>query len=187
MKLFIFQYIYGYSHETLYISIYLWLFTWNFLYLNISMIIHIILFIFEYIYDNPHETLYISIYLWLFTLNFLYFNISMVIHIKLFIFQYNIYGSPYDANILYTVGYQTEILFDIFLLESRIFTYFYDASPMSTYRCMLRPTWMISALQHKSKYKSNSNSNFLGKKINFFGSHVVVLVKTFPLTYQLLM
>ena len=31
-----------------------------------------------------------------------------------------------------------------------------DASPMSTYRCMLRPTWMISALQHKSKYKSNS-------------------------------
>ena len=30
-----------------------------------------------------------------------------------------------------------------------------DASPMSSYRCMLRPTWMISALQHKSKYKSN--------------------------------
>ena len=31
-----------------------------------------------------------------------------------------------------------------------------DASPMSTYMCMLRPTWMlISALQHKSKYKSN--------------------------------
>ena len=27
-------------------------------------------------------------------------------------------------------------------------------SPMSTYRCMLRPTWMISALQHKSKYKN---------------------------------
>ena len=44
-----------------------------------------------------------------------------------------------------------------------------DASPMSTYRCMLRPTWMISALQHKSKYKSNSISNFLKKKINFFG------------------
>ena len=62
-----------------------------------------------------------------------------------------------------------------------------DASPMSTYRCMLRPTWMISALQHKSKYKSNSISNFLEKKIQFFGSHVVVLVKTFPLTYQLLM
>ena len=64
-----------------------------------------------------------------------------------------------------------------------------DASPMSTYRCMLRPTWMlISALQHKSKYKSNSISNFFEKKINFFfGSHAVVLVKTFPLTYQLLM
>ena len=38
-----------------------------------------------------------------------------------------------------------------------------DASPMSTYRCMLRPTWMISALQHKSKYKSNSISNFFEK------------------------
>ena len=62
-----------------------------------------------------------------------------------------------------------------------------DASPMSTYRCMLRPTW-ISSLQHKSKYKSNSISNFFEeKKIKFFGSHVVVLVKTFPLTYQLLM
>ena len=40
---------------------------------------------------------------------------------------------------------------------------------MSTYRCMLRPTWMISALQHKSKYKSNSISNFFEKKIKFFG------------------
>ena len=40
-----------------------------------------------------------------------------------------------------------------------------DASPMPTYRCMLRPTWMISALQHKSKYKSNSISNFF-QKIN---------------------
>ena len=39
-----------------------------------------------------------------------------------------------------------------------------DASPMLTYRCMLRPTWMISALQHKSKYKSNSISNFFEKK-----------------------
>ena len=33
---------------------------------------------------------------------------------------------------------------------------------------------MISVLQHKSKYKSNSISNFLKKKIKFFGSHVVV-------------
>ena len=62
-----------------------------------------------------------------------------------------------------------------------------DASPMSTYRCMSRPTWMISALQHNSEYKSNSISNFLEKKIKFFGSHGVVLVKTFSLTYQLLM
>ena len=43
-----------------------------------------------------------------------------------------------------------------------------DASPMSTYRCMLRPTWMISALQHKSKYKSNPISNFFEKKIILF-------------------
>ena len=39
---------------------------------------------------------------------------------------------------------------------------------MSTYRCMLRPTWMISALQHKSKYKSNSISNFFWKKNQIF-------------------
>ena len=43
-----------------------------------------------------------------------------------------------------------------------------DASPMSTYRCMLRPTWMISALQHKSKYKSNSIPNFFEKKKHIF-------------------
>ena len=30
-------------------------------------------------------------------------------------------------------------------------------------------------------------SNFFEKKIQFFGSHVVVLVKTFPLAYRLLM
>ena len=39
---------------------------------------------------------------------------------------------------------------------------------------------LISALQHKS----NSISNFLEKN-QIFGSHVVVLVKTFPLTNQL--
>ena len=43
-----------------------------------------------------------------------------------------------------------------------------DASPMSTYRCMLRPTWMILALRHKSKYKSNSISNFFEKKNQFY-------------------
>ena len=38
---------------------------------------------------------------------------------------------------------------------------------MSTYRCMLWPTSLvISALQHKSKYKSNSISNFF-EKIKF--------------------
>ena len=62
-----------------------------------------------------------------------------------------------------------------------------DASPMPTYRCMLRPTWMISALQHKSKYKSNSIYNFMKKKIQFLGFHGEVIVKTFPLMYQLLM
>ena len=43
-----------------------------------------------------------------------------------------------------------------------------DASPMSSYRCMLRPTRMISALRHKSKFNfelkkktsQNSISNF---------------------------
>ena len=45
-----------------------------------------------------------------------------------------------------------------------------DASPMSSYRCMLRPTWMISALRHKSKFNfelkkksQNSISNFLNQ------------------------
>ena len=32
-----------------------------------------------------------------------------------------------------------------------------DASPMSSYRCLLRPTWMISSLWQKSKYKSKFN------------------------------
>ena len=40
---------------------------------------------------------------------------------------------------------------------------------MSTYRCMLRPTWMISALQHKSKYNSNSISNFFEEKNQILG------------------
>ena len=39
---------------------------------------------------------------------------------------------------------------------------------MSSYRCLLRPTWMISALQHKSKYKSNSISNLLKKNQIFW-------------------
>ena len=52
---------------------------------------------------------------------------------------------------------------------------------------------MISALWHKSKFNvkqntsQNSISNFFEKKITFFDFRVVVLVKTFPLMYQLLM
>ena len=63
---------------------------------------------------------------------------------------------------------------------------------------------MISALQHKSKYKSEFNFelrkktsqtkykskfnfNFFLKKIRFLCFHVVELVKTFSLMYQLLM
>ena len=43
-----------------------------------------------------------------------------------------------------------------------------DASPMSTYRCMLRHTWMISTLLHKSKYKSNWILNFFEEKNQIF-------------------
>ena len=40
---------------------------------------------------------------------------------------------------------------------------------MSTYRCMLRPTWMISALQHKSKNTSRIKfQTFLIKKNQIF-------------------
>ena len=44
-------------------------------------------------------------------------------------------------------------------------------------------TKVISALRHKSKF----NFVFFLKKIKFSGFHAVVLVKTFPLMYQLLM
>ena len=51
-----------------------------------------------------------------------------------------------------------------------------DESPMSSYRSMLRPiSMLISALQHKPKYKSKFNLGF----------HAQVLVKTFELMYQL--
>ena len=42
---------------------------------------------------------------------------------------------------------------------------------------------VISALRHKSKFEFRT---FL-KKIEFLGFHAVVLLKTFPLMYQLLM
>ena len=118
-----------------------------------------------------------------------------------------------------------------------------DASPMSSYRCMLRPTRMISALRHKSKFNfelkkkqvrtqfqiflnqifmipccsiledlsinvsianvgliltklrwfqlfvksQNSNFELFWKKFKFWGFQAVVLVKIFPLMYQILM
>ena len=62
-----------------------------------------------------------------------------------------------------------------------------DASPMSTYRCMLRPSWMISACSTSQNTSRIQFQTFLKNKIKFFGSHAVVLVKTFPLMYQLLM
>ena len=43
---------------------------------------------------------------------------------------------------------------------------------------------VISALRHKSKFKFRT---FLKKKIKLIGFHGVVLVKTFPLMYQLQM
>ena len=61
-----------------------------------------------------------------------------------------------------------------------------DASPMSSYGCLLRPTWMISSLWHKSnsykskfnfelkkktsqtKYKSKFNFEFFWKKKSDF-------------------
>ena len=42
-----------------------------------------------------------------------------------------------------------------------------DASPLSSYRFMLRPTWMISALWQKSKYKSKFNFDLFWKKLTF--------------------
>ena len=43
---------------------------------------------------------------------------------------------------------------------------------------------VISAFRQKSKFEFRT---FLKKKIQFLGFHGVVLVKTFPLMYQLLM
>ena len=63
---------------------------------------------------------------------------------------------------------------------------------MSTYRCMLIETYLNVDLSSSAQVKTQNTSQiqfrtFLKKKIKFFGSHVLVLVKTFPLTYQLLM
>ena len=51
-----------------------------------------------------------------------------------------------------------------------------DASPMSSYRSMLRPTRMISALRHKSKFKfelkkkNKSKLNFEFFQSNYYDS-----------------
>ena len=46
---------------------------------------------------------------------------------------------------------------------------------------------MITALPLKSKYKSKFDFLTFKKKIKFLGLDAVVLVKIFPLMYQLLM
>ena len=66
-----------------------------------------------------------------------------------------------------------------------------DASPMSTYRCMSRPTRMISALRHKSKFNFELKKKEVITQFRIFLSQifmiprVVVLFKTFTLMYQL--
>ena len=48
-------------------------------------------------------------------------------------------------------------------------------------------TTVISALRHKPKYMSKFNSDLFWKENPIFEFYAVVLVKTFPLMYQLLM
>ena len=63
-----------------------------------------------------------------------------------------------------------------------------DASPISSYRCMLRLSRMlISSPQHKSEYKSKFNFKLFEKKFKILDFHVVVLMKNFPMMYQLIM
>ena len=77
-----------------------------------------------------------------------------------------------------------------------------DESPMSSYRCMLRPTWMFMdkmiapinvhityklKIVYKTWQQKHSDKLFFFNKMIFLTSHVVVLVKAFPLMYQLLM
>ena len=45
--------------------------------------------------------------------------------------------------------------------------------------------WFKLFSTSQNSYKSNSILNFFEKKIKFYGSHVVVLVNTFPFTYHL--
>ena len=47
-----------------------------------------------------------------------------------------------------------------------------DASPMSSYRCMLRPTRMISALRHKSKFNFELKKKTFKIQFRFFLSPI---------------
>ena len=58
-----------------------------------------------------------------------------------------------------------------------------DASPMSSYRLC----WDLLERFQLFGTSQNSISIYFEKRIKFLGFHGVVLVKTFPLMYQLLM
>ena len=65
-----------------------------------------------------------------------------------------------------------------------------DASPMSTYTVGACCDQLECSFQLFSTSQNTSQiqfQTFLKKKNQSLGSHVVVLVKTFPLMYQLLM
>ena len=77
-----------------------------------------------------------------------------------------------------------------------------DASPMSSYRCMLRPTWMFMdrmiapinvGTQHKQNIvyvtwqQKHTVNRFFFNKIKFLTSHDRELVKSFPFKYHILM
>ena len=50
-----------------------------------------------------------------------------------------------------------------------------DASPMSSYRCMLRPTRMISALRHKSKFKFELKKKQVKTQFRIFFSQIFMI------------
>ena len=65
-----------------------------------------------------------------------------------------------------------------------------DASPITNVGLILTKLTgfqLFSTSQKSQNTSQNSISNFFEKDFNFMGFHVVVLVKTFPLMYQLLL
>ena len=50
-----------------------------------------------------------------------------------------------------------------------------DASPMSSYRCMLRPTRLISALRHKSKFKFELKKKQVKTQFRIFFSQIIII------------